>query len=91
MREDQGKLLDSLLGSGASRRLLFSPKETSILIGRAEQTLANDRFTGRGLPYIKWGRSIKYNLADILAHIEARRVDPEARREAGVHNSGLAG
>jgi len=75
-------LLDSLLGSGASRRLLFSPRETSILIGRAEQTLANDRFAGRGLPYVRWGRSIKYKLADILAHIEARRIDPEAHQKA---------
>ncbi|MBM4289453.1 MAG: hypothetical protein FJ135_15140 [Deltaproteobacteria bacterium] len=84
MRDDDKtqKLLDCLFGEGATRRLLFSPKETAILIGRAEQSLANDRFEGRGLPYVKLGRSVKYKISDILAEIEARTVDPEASRKA---------
>jgi hypothetical protein len=68
------------IGSGATHRLLFSPRETSVMIGRAEQTLANERFEGSGLPYVKWGRAVKYRLSDILAEIEARTIDPEARR-----------
>jgi hypothetical protein len=68
------------LGSGAPRRLLFSPRETSVMIDRAEQTLANERFEGRGLPYVKWGRAVKYRLSDILAEIEARTIDPEAKQ-----------
>jgi len=84
MREDQRdqKLIDNLFGADAPRRLLFSPRETAILIGRAEQTLANERFEGKGLRYVRWGRSIKYRLSDILAEIEARTIDPETRREA---------
>lgn len=74
-------LLDKLLGSGVPRRFLLSPKEVAKLIGRAEQTLANERSTRRGLPYVKIGRSIRYKLADVLSYAEARRVDPEARRE----------
>jgi len=83
MQDDQKtqKLLDRLFGAGAAQRLLLSPKETSVLIGRAEQTLANERFEGRGLPYVKWGRSIKYRLSDILAEIEARIVNPGTRQE----------
>ena len=77
MKEDQ----EIQLGSGMPRRLLFSPRETSVMIGRAEQTLANERFEGRGLPYVKWGRAVKYRLSDILAEIEARTIDPEGRRE----------
>ncbi len=80
MQDDQKtqKLLD-LFGAGASRRLLLSPKETSVLIGRAEQSLANDRCTRRGMRYVRWGRSIKYRISDILAEIEARTIDPEGR------------
>ena len=68
------------LGSGAPHRLLFSPRETSVMIDRAEQTLANERFEGRGLPYVKWGRAVKCRLSDILAEIANRTIDPQARR-----------
>ena len=66
------------LGSGASRRLLLTPKEVSELIARAEQSLANDRCARRGLPYVKIGRSIRYKISDVLSYTEARRIDPEA-------------
>ena len=69
-----------LVSGVVPRRLLFSPRETSVMIGRAEQTLANERFEGRGLPYVKWGRAVKYRFSDILAEIEARTINPEARR-----------
>lgn len=71
-------MAEELLGSGVPRRLLLSSKEVSTLIGRAEQTLANERSTRRGLAYIKIGRSVRYRLADVLSYIEARRIDPEA-------------
>jgi predicted DNA-binding transcriptional regulator AlpA len=58
---------------------LLNDQETSQLIGRARQTLANDRSARRGLPYIKIGRSIRYRLSDVLAFIEARRINPEAQ------------
>jgi hypothetical protein len=67
------------LSPGVPRRLFLSPKETSLLIGRAEQSLANDRCAGRGLPYVKLGRSVRYKISDVLAYTEARRIDPEAR------------
>ncbi len=76
MKENQ----EIQLVSDVPRRLLLSPRETSVMIGRAEQTLANERFEGRGLPYVKWGRAVKYRLSDILVEIEARTIDPEARR-----------
>ena len=70
------------LGSGAPRRLLLTPKEVSELIARAEQSLANDRCTRRGLPYVKIGRSVRYKVSDVLSLIESRYIDPEAL-EAG--------
>jgi hypothetical protein len=79
MKENQEiqLLLDKLLGSDVQRRLLLTPREVSELLKRAEQTLANDRFAGRGLPYVKIGRSVRYKLVDILALVESRYIDPE--------------
>lgn len=79
MKENQEiqLLLDKLLGSDVQRRLLLTPREVSKLLKRAEQTLANDRFARRGLPYVKIGRSVRYKLMDVLALVESRYIDPE--------------
>jgi hypothetical protein len=70
---------------GANRRDLPSdPKfqryiteqEVSALTSRAVQTLRNDRHKGRGFPYRKFGKSVRYFLPEILAIMEAHRVDP---------------
>jgi hypothetical protein len=44
--------------------------------GKSRQSLANDRVKGRGFPYSRFGRSIRYRLSDILAAAEASRVVP---------------
>jgi len=74
MQKNQG----SQLGSGVPRSLLITPKEVSLMLRRAEQSLANDRCARRGLPYVKIGRSVRYQIADVLAYAEGRRIDPEA-------------
>jgi hypothetical protein len=50
--------------------------EVSALIGRSVQTLRNDRCLCRGLPYIKYGRQIRYVLADVLAAMAGHRIVP---------------
>ena len=50
------------------------PPLVAKLIHRSEQTLANDRANGRGLPYCRFGRSIRYRLSDILAAAESTTV-----------------
>lgn len=52
------------------------------LTGIKRQSLANSRHLGRGIPYSRVGRSIRYKLADVLSFMEQHRIDPEARREA---------
>ncbi|MDD5757981.1 MAG: DNA-binding protein [Desulfobulbaceae bacterium] len=52
----------------------ISEKEVSEMTGRALPTLRNDRFLGRGLPYTKMGKSVRYLIADVVAYMEARRV-----------------
>jgi hypothetical protein len=59
-----------------SQRYL-TEQEVSALTGRAVQTLRNDRHRRRGFPYRKFGKSVRYLLPEILAIMEAHRIDPE--------------
>ena len=40
----------------------------------AVQTLRNHRFQGRGIPYYKIGRSIRYRLDDVIAFMEGHKI-----------------
>lgn len=44
---------------------------------RALPTLRNDRHLGRGIPYVRMGRSIRYKVEDVIAFMEARKVQTE--------------
>jgi len=55
----------------------LNEKEVSKIIGRSLPTLRNDRFNGRGLPYIKIGRSVRYALKDLVEFMESRKIVPE--------------
>ena len=54
----------------------LNEKEVAMITGRALQTLRNDRFRGRGIPYVKLERSVRYSLADIIEFMEARKIIP---------------
>ncbi len=41
------------------------------------QTLRNKRFEGIGIPYIKFGRSIRYSLQDVIDFMESHRIRTE--------------
>jgi len=45
--------------------------------GFAVQTLRNWRFLGKGPPYLKIGRSVRYQLDDLDAFLSDRRIEPE--------------
>lgn len=49
-------------------------KEVSRITGRAIQTLRNDRFRGQGIPYVKIGKAIRYQLSDVIDFMENRKV-----------------
>jgi hypothetical protein len=38
---------------------------------RSIKTLRNERLTGRGVPFVKFGRSVRYRLAYVLAYEDA--------------------
>ncbi len=51
-------------------------KTAARILGIAVQTLRNWRHVRRGPAYVKMGRSVRYQLRDIQAYIDERRVDP---------------
>jgi hypothetical protein len=58
---------------------LLSVGEAADFLGLAKQTLANWRSAGPPphtppLPFVKVGRAVKYDQADLLAFVEAARV-----------------
>jgi len=49
--------------------------EVSQMTRIAVQTLRNDRFHRRRLPYHKIGKSIRYKLADVISFMESGRIE----------------
>ena len=56
----------------------INEKEVARITGRALPTLRNDRHRRRGIPYVKVGRSVRYNLEDVLEYMESREILTEA-------------
>jgi hypothetical protein len=52
-------------------------KMVSRITGRKVQTLRNDRHLGRGIPYFKLGRQVRYSLQDVYRFMEERRIETE--------------
>jgi hypothetical protein len=58
-----------------SNKRWVDERVVSELTGRAIQTLRNDRIKGKGIPYTKIGRLVRYDLADLEACMKAGRVE----------------
>jgi hypothetical protein len=50
-------------------------RQVARMIGRAVQTLRNDRHKGQGLPYVKFGRLVRYSVQDVYVFMESHRVE----------------
>jgi hypothetical protein len=48
--------------------------------GIALATLRNDRSLGRGLPYYKIGKSVRYSEGEVLSYFQSRRVETRESR-----------
>jgi len=57
-----------------SEKKWINEKEVQAMTGRKLPTLRNDRFLGRGLPYSKMGKSVRYAVEDVIQYMESRRI-----------------
>lgn len=59
---------------------LLNEIQLSLRLGCSKSKLRQDRCRGRGLPYIKVGRLVKYRLSDVQAYLDSQRIAPYARK-----------
>lgn len=55
----------------------LTERDVSLMICRALSTLRNDRHNTRGIPYVKFGKSVRYKLSDVEKFMEANRVETQ--------------
>jgi hypothetical protein len=51
--------------------------QASKILGVAVQTLRNWRHLRRGPAYVKMGRSVRYQVKDLEAYLQRKKIDPE--------------
>ncbi len=59
---------------------LLNENELAALLGYHVQTLRNHRSAGVGIPYVKVGRSVRYQLVDIQEYLAERRITPRGEQ-----------
>lgn len=57
--------------------LYIPPEQVEAEYSIPRQTLANDRWKGRGIPYVKKGSRVYYARDDVEAYLAARKVRTE--------------
>ena len=50
----------------------MTEREVAQFLNRSVRTLRNDRWLGRGIPYVKVGRTVRYRFADVQAYVNSR-------------------
>ena len=68
----------------ASLNDLLKPEAVASLTGLSLEALAQWRSQKRGIPYLKVGRAVRYDPADVQAYLEGCRVSvsvPKERRQ----------
>jgi hypothetical protein len=62
----------------AEGKKYLTEKQVSEITGLALPTLRNDRSTKRRLPYVKFGRSVRYCLQDVIEFMDKHTIRHEA-------------
>jgi phage terminase Nu1 subunit (DNA packaging protein) len=55
----------------------INEQAVSEITGFKLPTLRNHRHLRKGIPYIKAGRSVRYDLEDVESYMKRHRIDPE--------------
>jgi hypothetical protein len=57
----------------------LNEKQTSEMTAIAVSTLRNDRHLKRGLPYSKFGNTVRYSLKDIIRFMDSHKVEVDEK------------
>ncbi len=57
---------------------MATPPEVAEYLHTTPAALAQDRYLGRGVPYVKHGRKVLYRWSDVHAYLAANTVNPGA-------------
>lgn len=52
-----------------------TPRELAPVLGITESSLAQDRYRRIGIPYVKFGKRVRYLRADVARYLAAHRAD----------------
>lgn len=52
-------------------------KRAARFLGVAVQTMRNWRHQRRGPAYVKMGRSVRYQVEDLIGYLQSKKIDPE--------------
>ena len=61
----------------------LTPKQVAAMLQLTERTLTNQRHEGRGIPFIKIERAVRYRRSDIDDYF-AKDVNPQSCAQEGV-------
>ncbi len=53
---------------------VMTPSDVAALVQTTENSLAQERYLGRGIPFVKFGRRVRYLRDDVLNYLTANRV-----------------
>ncbi len=52
---------------------LMTPKQLAAFIHTTEGSLAQDRYLGKGIPFTRIGKRVRYLRGDVIAYLERHR------------------
>ena len=58
------------------KKHFYSEAEVAQMGIKSRAALRNDRWTGKGLPYVKVGKSVRYYHFDVEKYLKDRKVTP---------------
>lgn len=56
------------------KKKFLTEAEVSEITGRAVSTLRNDRHFRQGIPFIKWGRMVRYDFEEVVTFLEGKKI-----------------
>ena len=59
------------------RTQFLTESEVAVITGLSVFTLRNWRFMGKGIPYCRAGRAIRYDYDDVILFMRGQRIEPK--------------